>query len=351
MKIKPEIIVGTAAVALLAINFLPAARSAEKVVSETTVITACGKLFEIDANAAGMTASQRARIVQKNLDAAMIAATNLTPSAVRVSMENNNPIVTLDGRYVVTADGNSATRNQMTQKQLANKWADSIRFCLADSGAVKDYLSMLTGNYNNNLDVQRVTRNDVAVLTQDTLLPIDLVTPVSSELSHCGDLVQAVVSHDVPLRPSYDGYIPAGTLAIGKIMDAGIYDQSSYARKRGMTISFFMLRTPDGKTLPIDGHVLGSINSFKVINILPQTAQCCGNSLVSENDKIVRIRVNPSKGYIVGSWKSASLDPAILDQQSRFLFDRKGGMELLQGQSLMLQPSATTAIAIAGLSL
>ncbi|MBX9723213.1 MAG: hypothetical protein K2X81_17550 [Candidatus Obscuribacterales bacterium] len=351
MKIKPEIIAGTAAVALLALNFLPAAKSAEIMVSQTTEISACGRLFEIDANAAGLTAPQRAKIVQKNLDNALIAAKNLSPSAVCVSMENNNPIVTLDGHYVVTADGNSATRNQMTKLQLANKWAQSIRFCLADSAALKDYLSLLSGNYNNNVAVQRATRNDIAVITQDTLLPIDLVTPVSSELSRCGDLVQAVVSHDVPLRTSFDSYIPAGTLVMGKVMDAGAYNQSDYAKKRGMTISFFMLRTPDGKTIPIDGHVLGGINHYKVINAMPQTAQCCGNSLVSENDKVVSIHVNPSKGYIVGSWKGESLDPTILDQQSRFLFDRKGGMNLVEGQHLMLQPSATTAIAIAGLSL
>ena len=38
------------------------------------MITACGDLFDIDSNAAGMTASERAQKVQSNLDNALVAA-------------------------------------------------------------------------------------------------------------------------------------------------------------------------------------------------------------------------------------------------------------------------------------
>ena len=133
--------------ALLSCASLNQAFSAETFVSESTVITACGKLFAIDANAAGLTAEQRARIIQRNLDNALISAKHRTPSAVRVVMMNRNPVVALDGYYIATADGNSAARNGMTQLELAEKWAESIRMCLSDTASIDKYLAMLTGSY------------------------------------------------------------------------------------------------------------------------------------------------------------------------------------------------------------
>src|SRR4029077_1875388 len=103
------------------------------VAERATVMGACGKLFDVDANAAGITAQERAAIIQKNLDSAIIHAKNRTPSAVNVMVVNRNPVVTLDGFHIATADGNSAARHRTTQMQLAQEWANSIKFCLADA--------------------------------------------------------------------------------------------------------------------------------------------------------------------------------------------------------------------------
>src|SRR5207248_377146 len=136
----------------------------------------------------------------------------LSPSAVHVRMQNRNPIVTLDGSYVVTADGNSAARHNVTQMELAQQWADSIRHCMADSGAFKNYMSMLTGR-NKTANTIVSTREQIAVLTSDTLLPINMGTDLLSDIVNIGDGVQAVISHDVPLGPTFDAYLPAGTIA------------------------------------------------------------------------------------------------------------------------------------------
>jgi hypothetical protein len=101
-----------------------------------TTIMACGPLFSIDANADNKTAAQRAVIVQKNLDNALVAAKNKGPNCVGVVMMNHNPVVTLDHYYIVTADENSAIRNGISQAQLAERWADSIRRCLMNTAMV-----------------------------------------------------------------------------------------------------------------------------------------------------------------------------------------------------------------------
>lgn len=334
--------------ALLAIGCFPSAISAETVVAKTTLITACGKLFEIDANAAGLTAEERARIVQKNLDNAIIAAKNRTPSAVRVEMMNRNPVVTLDRYYIVTADGNSAARNRMSQMELANRWADRIRMCLADATAMNDYLALLTGNYPKKVEAVISSNDRVAVATTDMLFPIQLLTPISSATSQLGDRIEAVVSHDVPLGPSYDSYLPAGTIASGTLVPSGKYVSTEAYDKSGITADFHEFRTPDGRKIPINGHILGWINRWRNISIQPTTAECCGNALSINNDNIVKVQVRPSKGIIVGAWKSAPLDPMTIPPAPRFSFRRGSGVFVAQGEPMMLQLHSTTAIAIAG---
>src|SRR5271170_354233 len=82
--------------AILSFGPLTAARSAEAVVETNSIMTAC-KLFEIDSNAGLLTATQRVQIIQGRLDNALIKATDLSPSAVRVSVILRNPVVSLDG--------------------------------------------------------------------------------------------------------------------------------------------------------------------------------------------------------------------------------------------------------------
>ena len=182
---------------------------------------ACGQLFDIQSNAAGLTAAQRAAIVQRNLDNALVAAKDCEPSAVRVATMNRNPIVTLDNFYIVTADGNSAARAGITQLQLAEKWANSLRDCLADKVAVKKYLSMLTGNFpKKTATASTGSREDVAIAPRGMDFPVQLGFSLRARTAKLGDAIQAVLRTDVPLGPDYTTYLPAGTKAIGELVYA-----------------------------------------------------------------------------------------------------------------------------------
>ena len=350
MKINhKKLFAGLAPTVMLAMSLMPMAVAADAIVAKTAVVSLCGKLFELDANAAGMSAEERARIVQKNLDNALINAKNRTPSAVKVEISNRNPVVTLDGFHIVTADGNSAARHQTTQMALAQKWADSIAFCLADAGAINNYLAMLTGNFPTKKEAVVITTKDrVAVATTDMLFPISLATPISASLCKMGDNVEAVVTQDVPLGPDYDTYIPKGTIARGSIADANDFTFREYP-KNGMTVSFYELRTPDGKSIPIDGHVFGGMNFWRQISSQPVKAECCGNVAEVANAGLT-FKVRPSKGVIVGAWKGQSLDRS-MDRAARFMFRSGSGLDVAQGETMMLQLNATSAIAVAGSSM
>ncbi len=124
--------------------------------------------------------------------------------------------------------------------QLAQKWvADSIRFCLADSAAISKYLAMLTGKYplaTVPLSGQ-LAGDEVVVAPSASLFPISLITPISSDTSAIGDRIEAVISHDVPLRTSYASYLPAGTIVYGEIAAANL--PNHYLGKDAFTINFF----------------------------------------------------------------------------------------------------------------
>lgn len=336
-------------VAILGMAQIPAAVSADTVVSKTTVMTAC-RLFDIDSNAGLLTPEQRVQIIQNRLDRALVNAKDLRPQAVTVREVNRNPVVLLDSQLIATADGNSADRNQMTQLQLAEKWADSIRMCLADADEVNKYISMLTGKFPVKDEGGFRTRDEIAVLTPSTMIPLKLVSPISAFTASVGDKVEAVVSTNVPMGPSYTSYLPAGTVAMGEIIPAAQYTRGNYAGKESFTVQFYNLRTIDGKDIPIDGHILGALDQTRTIEIKPVTAASCldGPPHAIHAFPETEHHLVPTKGYVVGAWKGTPIDELFVDNYPRAVFSRDLDVQLSAGEPLLLRLTSNTAIALAG---
>jgi hypothetical protein len=343
-----------AAVILTAFSLaIPTMTQAETIVaSRTTVIGACGKLFAIDSNAAGMTAEQRASIVQKNLDHALINAKYRSPDSVKVGMMNRNPIVTLDHFYIVTADGNSATRAGMSQRQLAQKWADSIRFCLADANAINNYIAMLTGKYAVKQTVSSVTINqDVAVAPAGMNFPVQLASALVLDSARVGDPIQAVLSTDVPLGPNYTSYLPAGTLALGQLVSAEPFVPNHFGGKNALTFNFYAFKTPDGKDIPINGHILGDVDKWRYVSLNPIEPNCCGEKttkvlLHKPDGNIETVSLTGVRGEIGGAWRGMPVDQQTQSGFRRMLLTDTKGLVLPAGEPMFLQLNATTTIAV-----
>lgn len=341
MKMKLGVLVGVFSALSIAMAPLAISQTAGSTyVAETaSVVGACGKLFDVDSNAAGLTAQERAAAIQKNLDYAIVHAKNRTPSAVRVLVVNRNPVVTVDGYHIATADGNSAARNNMSQMELAQKWADSIKFCLADAAAMDKYLSMLTGNYKQVVAVNN--ENVIAYLPAGKFVPVKLVTPIDSETSQAGDLVQAVISTDIPLRTSqsattYEAYIPAGTIAEGRLSNA----ENSYTRKGAFSPRFEQFRLPDGSVIPIQGHIFGQVGSWTSWNTNPPVVE---SAAVAANTAIMA-----SKGTICGSWRGNAIGAGLDVPYQKMVMVRRTGVVIPAGEGMMLQMAAPSAIALGG---
>lgn len=346
-KLRFNVILGAMTALSLA---LPAATNAQNLVAtRTTIITACGKLFSIDANAAGLTPEQRAAIVQKNLDNALIAAKHRTPDAVRVSMMNNNPIVTLDNFYIVTADANNAARLGMTQMQLAHKWADSIRMCMADATAMNKYISMLTGRYpTTSTKAAIATKTDIAVLPWGTNLPVQLTGAISANSGRIGDQIQAVLSADVPLGPQFNAYLPAGTVALGVLADAAPFNCNHFAGKYALTPQFYALRTPDGKEIPINGHILGGANTWRYVSVTPVQPNCAADSKaqISSNTIAFGPKFQAVSGTITGGWRGMPIDLQTQEGFHRLLLSHGCGLLLPAGEPMLLQLNSSSTVAV-----
>ena len=342
MKIKRfnnEVIFGIATALTLVIT--PLAMS-QTTVAETRVISACGKLFAVDANAAGMTAQERAAIIQKNLDYALIHGKNRTPSAVNVLVVNHNPVVTLDGFHIATADGNSAARHQMTQMQLAEEWASTIKFCLADTAAIDKYLSMLTGQFNTAAVFPHEER--IAYARAGLYMPVKLLTPINSETAQLGDCIQVQLCRDVPLPTSqsgsqYEAFLPAGTIAVGQLVDAS----NSYLKHCALGLRFDHLQTPDGEMVPINGHILGGIGTWMYFNKDPQVAEW-GNLL--GNKVTAQAGVIAAKGNICGGWSGYPIGAGLDIPFQKMVLKRRTGINICAGEPMMLQLAAPTAIGV-----
>jgi tetratricopeptide (TPR) repeat protein len=105
------------------------------------------EVFSISAPAGGFTALERAIIVERNINNALKASIDRSPSAVSVIHINNIPVVRVGGFHVVTADSNCAKLAGTSMEALADSWADNLRKCLADQTKISAYVASLSGDY------------------------------------------------------------------------------------------------------------------------------------------------------------------------------------------------------------
>jgi hypothetical protein len=112
------------------------------VLADSSVRMAGQTLFSL-----GTGGDSRAQTVQNNLDNALVAAKDKTPSSVNITYVKGLPVITMAGYQVVTVDGASAKAAGSTPAVLAQKWANSIRDSLRDQTSVESYVAQLTGSY------------------------------------------------------------------------------------------------------------------------------------------------------------------------------------------------------------
>ncbi|MBA3992311.1 MAG: hypothetical protein C0469_02205 [Cyanobacteria bacterium DS2.3.42] len=113
--------------------------------------------------------------------------------------------------------------------------------------------------YGTGYGAPSPAQTGLSTAPQGLNIPLSLTTAISTQVAKNGDFVQATTSANVPL--SGYAYIPAGTTVTGQITDAEAGRRLS--RSGALSITFNQLRLPSGATVPITGHLVGSIGRYK----------------------------------------------------------------------------------------
>ncbi|MFN8551706.1 MAG: hypothetical protein U0103_09475 [Candidatus Obscuribacterales bacterium] len=116
------------------------------VLADSSVRLAGQTMFTIPATG-GTSADHRAETVQNNLDNALVATKDRSPSSINITYVKGLPVITLGGYQVVTVDSATAKAANSTPAVLAGKWAGALRESLADQASVSSYVSQLTGSF------------------------------------------------------------------------------------------------------------------------------------------------------------------------------------------------------------
>ena len=111
-----------------------------------TVRLAGQAIFANKAAAGATSIDARTTTIQNNLDNALVAATNRSPSSVKIVYVKGLPVITLGGYTIVTVDSANAKSAGVTPAVLAQRWANSLRQALTDNASVTSYVSQLTGD-------------------------------------------------------------------------------------------------------------------------------------------------------------------------------------------------------------
>lgn len=260
------------------------------------------QVFAVTTGGGGLSVDSRTATIQKNLDNALVATPNPSPSSVSIVYVKGQPVVTLGGFYITTVDGATAKALKTTPSLLAQKWANGIKTSLKDSASVQNYIAHLNGNTTAHAGTTQTNAGSYPYYQQGRVvyvpagltIPVTLSTALSSETARAGDRIEARVAQEVALG---DTSIPAGSVVLGRITES---EQGRNMGRSGMLgMKFETLRTPSGQEVPITAHIVGGIGKYSEIG---QTDIVKGESTSSKvKQALIRGAVGAGGGALVGT--------------------------------------------------
>jgi len=197
-------------------------------------------MFAIKGSAAGLAPERRAWIAQDKLDNALANMSDKSPSTVSVAKVNGGYTVQVGGKYILTADSQSAAMEGMSALELANAWAGAIRDRLANQADAERYVATLRDEHPLKANVS-VTETDV-VRSVDDGIPFRMAEGSLSMHPTLADNCILVLKKSVVLE---NGYLPERAVLTGVISKDG----------QGDYVTFTTATLPDGKTVALTNVV------------------------------------------------------------------------------------------------
>lgn len=223
--------------------------------------------FTVDSPVGSMTAIQRAKVMQKNIDNALVASSDKSPNAVSITVVNGQPVLTLGGFYVASADANSAKRLGVTKMAVAQKWQAGLKQALSNSASVQAYITNLTGGGLGPQAGMMTTQSGsfpfyksgkLVYVPAGMMLPVLIRTPLTSETARPGDQIEASLAQPVALG---DSELPMQTILTGVVTESAPGTGMSHSGALGL--KFTNMQLPGSDPTPISAHIVGRLGKYE----------------------------------------------------------------------------------------
>ena len=109
--------------------------------------------------------SSQANKIQHNLDNSLVAASNHSPSSVKITYVKGLPVITLGGYLISTIDNASAKAANTTPTLLAQRWANALRYALGNKSSTEAYIAQLTGKSTSSVGESKLASSSFAPST------------------------------------------------------------------------------------------------------------------------------------------------------------------------------------------
>lgn len=329
-----------------------------------SVRVAGAPVFTVNTGAGSMTPAARADVMQKNLDNALVAAKDHSPSSVGIVYVKGQPVLTMGGFYVGTVDAAAAKAAGTTPALLAQRWSTGLKGALSHRASIDNYIAQISGAAAANIgsdstqagNYTYVRQGRTVFIPQGMNLPVVLTGSVSSDSARTGDPIEARIAENVNLG---DTMIPAGSAVLGQVTES---KSGARLAKSGMLgMKFTRLRTPDGIEIPITAHISGKVAGYedvgtdstdilkgestsgKVKNVLLQSAVGAGGGALLGT--AVGGIAGGGRGAGRGAWAGLAIGAGLGAANS--LLVRKGKeVNVGSGTTLTLQLDAPASVAV-----
>jgi predicted component of type VI protein secretion system len=236
MKLKFKTLLGLVALTI-GIGTLPANAG----FNQGNWVTFSGEpMFQVKSGAAGLSAERRAWVAQDNLDNALAVNPSKSPSTVQVCKVNGGYTVQVGGKYILTADADSARMENMSALELANAWAGAIKDRLANRDDSQRYIATLRDEHALKANVS-VTETDI-VRSREEGIPFRMAEGTLTMSPDVADQCILVLKKNVVLQ---NGYLPERSILTGVISKDG----------QGEYVTFTQATTPAGHTVKLTNVV------------------------------------------------------------------------------------------------
>lgn len=309
--------------------------------------------------------ASRTATIQKNLDNALVATTNRSPSSVGIVYVKGQPVITVGGFYVTTVDAATAKSLHTTPSMLAQKWAGGIKTALKNPTSVADYVAQLTSSGASGATASTTTtsagtysyykQGRIVYVPAGMMIPVAMRTNITSETARPGDPVEAQIAETVNLG---DACIPQGSTLLGVITESAAGQKG---KSGTLGLKFTDLRTLDGQDVPITAHIVGGIGQYDQVGTQSGIVQG-ENKETKVKEALMRGAVGAGSGALLGTALGAiasehsggagrgaiagTIIGGGLGVAESLLLRKGSDVKLQQGQTLHLQLDAPASMAI-----